>query len=211
MIKLIFHTLSIWIIILPSIAGFVNYKGLNKDSKWIFFLVLIAVPPQLLTFVVKQENVLLNISYNLYTPIEFIILYLLFKDKYSNNISKLVLTSTVIIYCLLSVYLLNAYGISNQFISSWVCVNNIIYIIWILFFLKEQYQIESFTIERGNPFSLYILALIFYAPLTLITFALYYYIRKDAVSVLQYLSLIQDICNIILYVFFSIGLFKSKA
>jgi hypothetical protein len=209
MIKAILHTISIWIIILPAIAGFINFKGLNRDSRWIFYLVLVAIFPQILTFIINQDTVLLAVSYNVYTPVEFIILFLLFKDKFHMPFNRMVHQCTLYLYILFSVIIITRSSVTI-FLSEWVCLNNIIYIIWILFFLKEQFFSETFVIRKRNSFAWYLFALILYAPLTLITFALYHYMRQDSNSVLRYLSVIQDICNILLYVFFTIGLYMSE-
>lgn len=209
MVKDILHIISILIICLPAIAGFINYRGLNRDSKWIFYLVLIGIPPQILTYIINSDTPLLAVSYNIYTPLEFILLFFLFENKYQLRVNRVVLRSTLLFYLVGSVIIINQ-GSFTRFLSYWVCLNNIIYITWILFFLKEQFRSESFIIHKKNSFAWYLLAWILYAPLSLITFALYHYMRQDSNSLSKYLSIIQDICNITLYVLFTIGLLVSE-
>ena len=211
MIRHILHIISIWIVVLPLIAGLINYRGLNSDSKWIFFMTIAAVPPQILTyFFVFNETSWLNFSYNLYTPVEFALAYGLFREKYERSINRRLLNLSALLYLVASLYFVVANGMMNQFIERWVCVNNLIYILWIMIFLKEQYSSDSFAIHKYNPFAWYILAFIIYAPCTLVLFCLYYYIRGPHRAELWNLWLIQIICNILLYLFFAVGLFISK-
>ena len=207
----VLHIISIWIIILPLVAGLINYQGLNEDSKWVFYLTIIAVPPQLLTyFFFTNETRWLNISYNLYTPFEFVLMFFLFKKKFENRINRKIQTGSAILYLILSLFFVVKYGFVEHFIEYWVCANNIIYILWIMIFLKEQYNSDSFIIRKSNPFAWYIMALIIYAPCTLLVFCLYYYVRDPHKTELMHLWLIQIVCNILLYIFFAIGLFISK-
>jgi len=203
----VLHVISIWIVVLPLAAGLINYKGLNSDSKWIFYITVAAVPPQILTYFVHfNETKWLNICYNVYTPVEFALLYGLFRKKFELPVNQFLGRLFAVVYVGVSVYFIAAFGISAHFLEWWVCINNLIYIFWIMTFLKEQYQSESFVIHKRNPFSWYILAFIIYAPCTVLVFGLYYYIRDPRRVGLWNLWLIQIICNILLYLFFAIGI-----
>jgi len=207
----ILHLISIWIVVLPFVVGLINYKGLNGDSKWIFYITIAAVPPQILTYIVHfKETKWLNILYNLYTPVEFALLYGLFRKKYETSLSRMLLKMSGALYAGISIYCVSAYGITSQFLQWWVCVNNLIYIFWIMTYLKEQYNSDSFVIRKGNPFAWYVLAFIIYSPCTVLVFSLYYYIRNPNRAALWNLWLIQIICNILLYLFFAVGLFISR-
>ncbi|RAI97715.1 hypothetical protein LX64_05019 [Chitinophaga skermanii] len=206
----ILHIISIWIVVLPAVAGFINYKGLNNDSKWIFYLVLAALVPQLLTFMFYQENALLNISYNLYTPVEFGMLFMLFRSKMRFPFHRKFMVGTLILYAGITTYLFIVKGLHGQFLNELVCVNNTIYLVWMLYLLKEQYFTDQNLIRADNPFAWYLGALIFYAPCTLLTFALYYYIRQPSNELLFGISMIHNICNIIMYLCFTVGLFLNK-
>lgn len=210
MIKELFRTASIWVIVLPLVAGFINFKGLNKDSRWIFLLVIAALVPQLLTAFLLKSSPLLNITYNTYTLLEFGGLYILFSHKYQQTTHLHILRITGIAYALYAAYTLLQNGWQNTFLNNLVCANNIIYIAWILFLLKEQYSLPNTTIRPQNPFAWYLLALLVYAPGSVIEFALYHYIREPANQELLNLWIIQSICNILLYVLFSIGLFIPR-
>lgn len=208
--KEIIRTISIWIIVLPVLAGFINYKGLNKDSRWIFLLVLIAAVPQLLTFVIDEHNTLLNISYNLYTLVEMVIIYFLFINKFSQQGNKWVVYSSAVLYLFVALYFFINEGFAAKFLNTLVCINNSIYMLWILLLLKEQYQVKESFIVKTNPFMWYLLGMLIYAPCSVIAFALYHYIREQENVVIANLWVIQSICNILLYILFTIGLFIPK-
>ena len=82
MIREILHRVSIWIVVIPFLLGCINFKDLNRDSRWIFLLVTVALVPQLMTAFVKNDDSAFNIAYNLYTPIEFFIFCVVFRSKF---------------------------------------------------------------------------------------------------------------------------------
>lgn len=209
MLRELLHEISIWIVILPVIAGIVNYKGLNRDSRWIFLLVCIALVPQVLTAIFRQERPLLNLSYNIYTPIEFSVLYLLFNHKYREMLSEKIKKTSLFLYVAVCGFFFLKYGLIFSFLGGLVAVNNLIYICWILMLLKEQYHQEDPLIHKNNPFAWYLLALIIYAPCTIILFCLYHYIRAQDPAMMN-LWTIQSLCNILLYLLFTVGLYLRK-
>lgn len=204
------HTLSIWIVVLPFVMGLLNYRRLNNDSKWLFALVIVALIPQLLTAVLTKENGLLNFSYNLYTPVEFGLLLPVFFPKYKGVANRFVVKATSIAYTLAVTYLFIRFGLVQRFLNELVCINNVIYMVWILLLLLQEFESENTVIQKENPFTWYLIALIIYAPCTVIVFALYYYIRDPGSPALMNLWTIQSIANILLYLLFSIGLFIRK-
>lgn len=82
--------------------------------------------------------------------------------------------------------------------------------LWILLLLKEQYQVKETFIVKSNPFMWYLLGILIYAPCSVIAFALYHYMREEESSIMANLWVIQSICNILLYILFTIGLFIPK-
>lgn len=208
--KEIIHLISIWIIVLPVLAGFINYKGLNKDSRWIFLLVVVAAVPQLLTFIINEHTAALNISYNLYSLIEIVVFFFLFMNKFLQSGSKIIVYLSAAAYLFVALYFFIAKGFAATFLNTLVCVNNCIYMLWILILLKEQYQVKETLIVKSNPFMWYLLGILIYAPCSVIAFALYHYMREDENTLVANLWIIQSICNILLYILFTVGLFIPR-
>ena len=92
---------SIWIILLPAITGLILFKRLDKDSKIIFVVVLLACIPQVLKFFMDGTE-LLNIVYNVYTPLEFIVYWILFRQKIISPSRKTILDGMAAIFVVVS-------------------------------------------------------------------------------------------------------------
>lgn len=210
MVFAIFQNVSIWIIVIPFAIGLVNYKGLNRDSKWIFYLVSAAMVPQLLTAFLPARHPVLNYSYNLYVPVEFAFLYTVFISKYRSSVSRLVVKLSAAIFILAYVFLYVRLGFEKRFVSELLCVNNPVYLLWILMFLRQEYGADETMIKRSNPFAWYFFGLLQYAPCTVPIFALYQYPVAQPDPLPHYLLLLHSIFNILMYLLFSIGLLIRK-
>jgi hypothetical protein len=87
----------------------------------------------------------------------------------------------------------------------------VLYIVWILAIFRQEFTEEVTFIEVDYPFTWYLVALLVYAPCTVMTHALYHYLRNRETPVFQNLLIIQDIFNILLYILFAVGLvMRSK-
>jgi len=174
-----------------------------------FFLVIVGTPPQLLTWYYGNiETPSLNFFYNAYTPLEFVGVYFLFRRKLLWRSSRRILFYSAVIYIGVCFFYIFNYGMVRHFLEHWSAVNNLAYILWILVYLQEQFSADGLPIHRRSPFAWYILALMVYAPGTLIVFCLYYYLRNH--PGLMGLWGISDLCNILLYVLFAAGLLVSR-
>lgn len=207
MIKEIARIISIWIIVLPFIAGFINFRGLNRDSRWIFFLVIAGLIPQLLTFFVNTESQILSFSYNLYTLAEVSMLSALFRPKFQTGFSRAIQSFSLLVYISVAFWLIFQSGMIDRFLNELVCANNILFMTWILIYFREQFTNPQGEIHKYSPFAWYLLGWIIYAPCSVVLFALYYYIREPENIRLLNLWIIQSGMNILLYICFAIGLF----
>ena len=116
---LILEDFSIWIILLPAITGLILFKRLDKDSKIIFVVVLLACIPQVLKPFMDGTE-LLTIVYNVYTPVEFIVYWVLFRQKIISPSRKTILDGMAAIFAVVSVYLIYKYEIRARFLNEWV-------------------------------------------------------------------------------------------
>jgi hypothetical protein len=195
--------ISIWIILLPLVVGILLHDQLSTNSKIILLLVLVGLPPQLTSDYISETS--RNILYNTYTPIEFFILYFFFRRQYSSQLNKTLFVLTVPLYLIVTaVILINEKSIENRFIGEWVSVNNLVYMIWILLYFRDQYLLPNLTFSFNNSFSWALLGLFIYAACTPLHFVLYDRVKRS------YLSAFQSSFNILLYIFFTIGFYKDK-
>ena len=211
MIRAILHNVSIWIVVIPFLLGCINFKGLNRDSRWIFLLVTVALVPQLMTAFVKNDDSAFNIAYNLYTPIEFFIFCVVFRSKFRTRRERVWFSGWIFGYLIICAIYFTRFGIEKAFLGELVAINNVLYIVWILAIFRQEFTEEVTFIEVDYPFTWYLVALLVYAPCTVMTHALYHYLRNRETPVFQNLLIIQDIFNILLYILFAVGLvMRSK-
>ena len=199
--------ISDWIILLPFLVGAVIYKKLQWDSRIIFFMVFLGITPQMLHFF-YNHSLIETISYNIYIPFEFTLLGILFYKQVSKRNTKLTLTVTYLFYAILSIYFFTQVGITGKFISEWILTNNLLYLFWIGLFLYETFQFDSGELTLHRPFFWYLIGILIYSACASIVFSLWHKIlSSEKNSILKYLWSVQNICNIIMYLLFTVGLF----
>jgi len=201
--------LSVWIIILPLLVGAINFYKLDKQSRYVFYLVLLATIPQLLTAFISR-TVLLDFIYNAYTPMEFLLVYLFIGRSLESSLFKNISMGTVVAFGILVFGFIFYFGMQAKFFNEWVAVANIFYLTWILLFVLESLKNEKKLIDARQPLFWYLSGLILYTPCTVIVFALYYHIDTSRNILIKNLWIIHGVFNIILYLFFTIGLYKTR-
>jgi hypothetical protein len=203
----LFLQASIWSILLPFITGLILIRSLNKDSVIVWSIVTLATIPQILTAFIMNTTTQV-VLYNIYTPLEFYLTYLLFRNKFLNFGRKVFIYSTIA-YLLASLYFLFISGISKRFLNEWVCLSSLIYMLWVLLFLKKQYSLKKIEIDKRDPFTWFVLGIALYSPCTLLVFAFYHYLRAHPLSILKNLWLIHNFFNVVMYTLFTIGFIFS--
>lgn len=200
---------SIWCVLIPLLTGCWYIRKLDKDSMIILGIVACATVPQLLREFI-MPGPLLNIAYNLYSICEIVLMFILFLDKITYPKLRMIFNITTIaagIYCLL---MIAWHGFPERFINELAGMNNLIYTVWILLVILEQYETEEGRINKEIPFFWYLIGLLLYAPCTILVFSLWDYIKQHPDSILNQLFSIQSIFNITMYTLFTIGILKSK-
>lgn len=201
--------ISIWIIVVPLIIGGYNLLKLSPDSLLVFGVIVSAAVPQLFR-AFHGGSVMLNISYNLYTPVEFILLFILFFSNIKKKCFREIFYFTFAVFFGSLILAISFFGLANKFISELVCIANILYCLWILLIILEQYGSDSFIITFRKPFFWYMAGVFLYAPCTLLIFSLWNYIKKNPDSFLNNLWIIHHVFNILMYLMFSVGLIKDR-
>ncbi|HVI47232.1 MAG TPA: hypothetical protein VM802_20305 [Chitinophaga sp.] len=198
-------TLSIWCVVMPLLTGCRYFRMLNADSRIIVGVVALAAIPQLLRAYI-DSGALLNVTYNLYTPLEVVLLYSLFSKRIVQRNRRRIFIVTAVFSCM-SYFMLTAwYGISSRFINEAVSINDLIYTGWALLVILEQYEVDEGGINIRTPFFWYLTGLILYAPCTMLVFSLWRYIRLHPDAVIANIWIIQSIFNITMYLLFTIGI-----
>jgi len=208
-LEILLSNISIWSILLPIIVGFGKFPRLNSESRIILYIVILAAIPQILRAFIDHSDTL-NILYNLYTFIEYILIALLFY-KIEPDGRKIYYFNTII-YALIVCYFVINYGIADRFLHELVSINNFFYILWILLVIvKKHNSDDSFHLfDLRYPLFWYMSGLLFYSICTFIIFLMWGFIKSHPKSMLTHLWIIHYIFNINMYLAFSIGMYKSK-
>jgi hypothetical protein len=168
----------------------------------------LAVIPQLFRFFLS-DKLAMNFAFNLYTIIEFALASYFFKTISGKNellIFSLKVFSTIFIF--IYIFLCVYRGIYTSFFSEIVCVNNFAITLWILLTALDKIQ-NSASIKLYNAENLFLIGMLAYAPITILIFSMWYYLKKNLNSSLQHLWIVHHICNTFMYVVFAIGFFVN--
>lgn len=197
---------SIWSVAVPFIIGILLFRYLTVESKIVFLLVVAAVVPQVLTDFMIQDH-FLNSLYNIYTPVEFAIIYMLFSGIGYISFFRKIRFMTIIVFVVLSIVIMLVYGLQNRFLNEWVCIANLCYVAWIFIFILQSLLDNTAILDSRLPMFWYVAGLILYSPATALVFSFYYSISKN--QFIKSLWIIHGIFNTVMYLFFAIGMYKN--
>jgi hypothetical protein len=200
--------LSIWSVVLPLVAGFLFFKQLDEPSRIVFYVVVLATLPQLLTASLHHSKNL-NIVYNIYTPLEFIFIYFLLGNKYTKPIFRYISLCLVAVFFILLTVMIAWFGLYWKFLNELVCAANTIYLIWIFMFILQSLLTDQKLMNHRLPMFWFISGLLIYTPCTIFVFALAYYIENSKNPVIHNLWSIHGVFNVTMYCLFAIGFYKS--
>lgn len=201
--------LSIWSILLPLVAGFFYFKQLDEPSRIIFTVVILATPAQLLTVAIIHTQ-RLNVVYNVYTLLEFLLFYLFIGRNFRRQAFKTISLTAVGLFYLFAVWLVGRHGLYNKFLNELVCAANCTYLVWVFMYILEGSLSEQKLMNPALPFFWFVLGLLFYTPCTIFVFALTHYIQKSTNPFIHNLWSIQGLFNTLMYVLFAVGFYKSR-
>ncbi len=206
----IFKAVSVWSILLPFVGGVILFRKLNNDSKIILLIVAVGIVPQVLGNWILQTETFKNITYNLYSPFEFICYAILFHNKYSSSKLNLFFKATLLFFSLISLLLLFNNNISTLFLNQWLISSNLIQVIWVGMYLVQLYLNDDLSFEPSDPFFWYLIAILCYASTTTVFYSLWYVIKSNAFVEFNFVKIIHHIFNISLYSLFFVGILKNN-
>lgn len=200
--------LSIWSIVLPLVAGFFYFKQLDEPSRIVFMVVVLATIPQLLTIPMDQKKPL-NVVYNVYTLLEFFLIYFFIGRDFQNRFSKRLSNILVCSFYVLAAWVIGKHGLYQKFLNELICAANVIYLIWIFLFVLEGLMYERRLMTPRLPIFWFITGLLFYTPCSIFVIALANYINDSTNAFIHNLWSIQGVFNALMYVLFAVGFYKS--
>lgn len=209
-IQSVFRFASIWSILLPLCAGIFKYKNAEREIKIIIGIVAFATIPQVMDYFFSQDSEWLTLSYNVYTPIEFIFFGIFFKSYLKSQNELLYFLFINLFYIIVSIILLSYFNLSEKFIYEWVCLNNILYIVYVYIIFLRQYTNDSNDeLNFSLPVFWIFTGIFIYSSFSSITLPIRHYLMSHKGSYLSNFLIIHHLSNTVLYIFFCIGIYMS--
>jgi len=195
---------STWVILCPLIIGLALLKSLSSHSKLILLLIICASVPQIMFGVIWKPNLEINLVYNVYTLLEFLILMLFFKKLGIFSNARLMLAFSVITFVIASIVLNVTFGPLKLFWSELVFLSNFIYTGWILYYLYLVVSREDMDFNFRRSETWYLTSYLLYAPSSALVF-LFWNHKNEEILILTEIGFVQNFFNIILYLFIIMG------
>ncbi len=195
---------SIWIILLPLFIALIGVNKIKLDSRLILVVVLIGTIPQVLNPFLRNTSIL-TLLYNIYTPLEFVFYWILFKNKIRDRKFQAVFYGIFLLFGCISLYIISRNSLTDRFVTVWVVINNVFQLLMVCLCLLTYYYEDELDLNIFEPFFWYLLAITLYASCTVVFYSLWDYVKAQGGRT-SVLNLIHHVFNIILYILFSVGL-----
>ncbi len=196
-------TISAFSVFLPFCLGLILYARLDINSRVLMILLFFASISQL----AGHFNINKFITYNIYCFLDSALWgYLFFRNSKNNRIRSGILI-LVVLQAVISIISYSVSGIGHRFFSELVCLNNLLQLLWVLFFFYEKYMLEEVVALEKEPIFWFCLGILIYAPTSYFLFAFHDTISSG--TNLRYSNLwsIHGLVNTFMYVIFSIGIY----
>ena len=199
---------SVWSVLLPFVVGFFFFTKLSKNALLIFIIVTVAIVPQVISAFDLKSGDIKNILYNAYTPIEFLIFYILFAQYINHKREKLLYKVIGVLYIVVSICFIINKDFTKRFFDEWACINNLSYTLWILVVFYKQYAAsDTIKIDTSTSAFWIMTGLLFYATCATLYFSVYHYAQETNYSSLK---IIHHFVNANMYVCFTIAIYKDS-
>lgn len=190
---------SIISVCVPFVTGLILFKKIDANSRVLVLLLFFATLAQLSTYSNRSEE-----FYNLYTVLDPLFWGYIF---FRNSRNKWIRSFIVVTACLQPIVSLSRFdkvGLSDQFYSQLVCINNLLLLLWVVSFFYERYYTDHiYSLER-EPLFWFCLGILFYAPGSYFYFA---FQENLAVETSAKITAMHDLLNTAQYLIFAFGIY----
>jgi hypothetical protein len=205
----IFHTFSLFSVIIPCIAGILVYKYLEADSKMILILLICASLSQLAPVFLKNRNEIWSF-YNLYIIIDVSFWGIIFFKNQKNIAIKTIVAGILFLHLTITGFFFHNFGIRNRFFTELVCFDSLAQVIWVLSYFYGLYKNEEVEKLEYKPMFWICLGILIYNPSTYFLFVYYDKIKLSVSNDYLYLWRLHDLMNALMYLIFSVGMWINK-
>ena len=205
----IFHTLSIFSIIIPCIIGLIFFKFLEVNVRLVLIILVFASISQLAPFFLSSQKEVW-VFYNCYIIIDVTFWgYIFFQNKINKQL-KLFVLCTIIAHVFISIYSFYTYGISTRFYNELVCLDSLAQVFWVLTYFYGLYENEKIERLEYKSMFWFCLGILAYNPSTYFLFVYYDIVKLDVTNEYSYLWRLHDLMNAIMYILFSVGMYVNQ-
>ncbi|THU38281.1 hypothetical protein FAM09_16525 [Niastella caeni] len=196
-----------FILLLAAIIFYIIAAGKNKHfgSTVIAYLVLILVTSTLAVYMIKtgvRNNLFL---FHIYTPIEYTILGLLYRNAVTGALLKKIITTSIPFFVVLST-VFSAFvqkpDENNSFIT---VIESLLILSWSLFYLREILLLQQVTHLHRFPMFWVCVGILFYFTGSLITEGMLNYLIKHSLPLARRVYSISYIFKYLLFILLMIG------
>lgn len=198
---------SVYSILVPLVTGLVVLKYLDHASKAVLGLLIIAAIPQLGFAVIP--GFLKNITYNLYSIVEYIFWSWLFYVNSSMVWIRRIIILLLLIFLGLTIQLTVVEGgLSKRFFNELQCLNSMVQVILVLFYYYNLSRGDRELQLQYEPLFWFTMAILLYAPSTYFYFVFYNEIRVH--HMYTETRLIHNVLNALHYVIIAAGMYINR-
>ena len=191
--------ISYFIVLLPLLTGLIFWRKTKSFSRGLILLSFVAAVPHLLAaFGIPPSK--RNIIYNLYTVVEFAIMFSIFRPRFVTSFSKRVIGGV------LSIPILISKNFITDFNNQLVCLTNLVFLFWILVLMRDTYLFDTPLFTKKDPFTFFALGIIVYASASMLVMGLYNFLLENPKSPVAKLWVFHDFSNIFIYTMFFVGI-----
>lgn len=194
--------LSILSVCIPFLTALILYKRLDTNSRVLALLLFFATLAQLSTYTDWSD-----IFYNVYTVLDPIFWGYIFFRNSRNRWIKIFIFLTTFLQPVLSLSRFYSIGVSEEFYSQLVCLNNALLLLWVLSFFYERYYTENIEALEKEPLFWFCLGILIYAPGSYFHFAFHEAVRAETNPLRVKIKAIHDLLNSAEYFIFTIGIY----
>lgn len=199
-LRTIMLNLSIYSIFLPILLCILLFSRLDRNSRILFILLLLAGFPQLgYRFAVHDVRMVL---YNAYILADVVIWGYIFLINSQNRVLRNLIRMSMLLSIFISLVLFRSTGIECRFYSELICLNSLLQVVFILAYFYSLYLTDQKMELQQKPIFWFSLGLLLYAPVTYFHFAFHSRVSENV-------AIIHNLMNALMYIIFSIGILAN--
>lgn len=170
----------------------------------------LAAIPQLVRYISFMDGYRM-LFYNLYQLTELFFCVWLFSELLHRSFAmKIVTVGYVLLFACIYSILLTKFDIKSRFFNECVCITQLYIVSCVLKIVYSAVYNGNLSTSLKKPENYYVLGFFFYAPFTVLIYALWQFLMQHKNSPLQNVWIIHHVCNALMYCIFGLGIYLDS-